>query len=197
MKRLLAALAVACAVGWVGSADAATAGGATLFSTNVKWRTTAAATVGVYTDSSVFKETGGSNATRDTTAWIDIADMAQSLNAVTVSDSTLFLSFVVHPRALDPYSGSTFGIGADSLYAYVETTDDPTDDAMGTALVNLTEILTLETASNNAFRFKITWARGALAVAGSKYVRFIVRGDLNGCWEGFCSFLTGTSTKSR
>ncbi len=54
---------------------------------------------------------------------------------------------------------------------------------------NLTEILEQETNSNNVFRFKLTWARGALQLAGVKYIRWIVRGDLNGCWEGQTSFL--------
>lgn len=197
MKRLLAALVLVCAAGSFTQAIAATGGGATLFSTPVKWRTTAAATVGVYTDSTVFKETGGSNATRDTTAWIDISDMAQTTNAATVSDSTLFMTLYVHPRATDPYSGSTFGIGSDSLYAYVEATDDPSDGPNGTALTNLTEILTLETGTNDSYRFRVTWARGALQLAGYKWVRWIVRGDLNGCWEGSTTFLTASAGKSR
>ncbi len=198
MKRLLAALAIACVAGLAVPSFAATGGGAILFTEAVKWTTNAAAySNGGAVYSTVFKTDGSAAATRDTTKWIEISDMAQTTNAVTVSDSTLFMALTIRPRAVDPYSGSTFGIGADSLYAYVEGTDDPSLGPQATALTNLTEILTLETSSNNAFRFKVTWARGAIALAGMKYVRWIVRGDHNGCWEGFATFLTATEAKSR
>lgn len=194
MKRLLAAALCALAVGWAPLAHAASGVGVR-FDGEVKWRTSAAATVGVVTDSTVFKQNGSANATRDTTAWIDVGDMVGGTQAVTVSDSSLAFNFTLSP--LTTCDGTTFGIGADSLYAYVEGTNSIADGPMVRLATNLTEVLAEETNANNAFTFGISWARWALQMSKMRYARIIVRGDLNGCWEGRYAFYTNASNKSR
>lgn len=149
---------------------------------HVRWITSAAATAynGGASDSAFFSETGAANATRDTSTNIDISGIFPGGSITPAADSSLFIRFTLKPLA-----GTTLGTGADSLYSYIETVHG--DGAMSGVLTNLTEVLSLELGTSNVFTWKITKARAAL-LYGASNIRWIVRGDLNGQWEGEVAF---------
>lgn len=191
MKRLLAALALACAVGWVTPASADYREGLWYWGTP-NWRTSAAAYTGVSRDSVFFSADGSAAANRDTSAWIPADDMIPySTGLVPTADSSVAFAFV-----LKPHAESSLSPGADSCYFYLEGSYDGVSPSIRLA-TNLTEILTLEANSDNTFAFKVTWARWAQQMQGCPFVRVIARGDLNGAWSARYGFPTAASNKAR
>ncbi len=158
----------------------------------VLWRTSAGNTAG-YLDSSIVRENGSANATRDTTAWLSMDGFVPyTANTSTEADSTLFMRFAVIPTG-----STTLAEGADSLYVYYQVAEDPNGpiDVTGGQ-----ELIALENGTGNTFYWNIKQSSAVVGIPlqpisgtapsnvqmfGFPWVRFIIRGDINGEYEGY------------
>jgi hypothetical protein len=188
MKRLLTATAVAS----IALIVAGSAWASVYHVEQLKWHSNRATIYDASkADTAYFSSDGSANATRDTSVSFPGTEFAPELigRFTPAGDSTLWLRLTIYPRV-----GSSYTPGADSIYAYIQASDDNNNWA---GLTNMTEILLLTTSSTGSASAGISMARALMQGQGRKRLRVILRGDMNGQFEGDVGWYTSTSSLLR